>query len=291
MAQSNRSPMTDAERPGGPYLDVRDLAFAYAGGPPVLRGLAIGLERGRFVALLGPNGSGKTTLLRIVLRLLEPTAGEVRLAGRPIRDYPAAALARRAAYVPQGSASVLAFTVLETVLMGRSPHTGALGFEQAGDWHAAREALRLTDTERFAERNLDDLSGGERQRVLIARALAQEPDLILLDEPTSFLDIKHQHAIHRLLRRLVVERGLTVLCVSHDLNLAAVYADQVVLISEGRAAAAGTPGEVLTADRLQAVYETPVRVRLDEATGRPYVLPTPEESPPAGRSAGGKGAG
>ena len=274
MAQSSRSPMTETiPRADGPYLDVRDLTFAYAGGPPVLRGLSVGVGRGRFVALLGPNGSGKTTLLRIVLRLLAPSAGEVRLAGVPLQRYPAGALARRLAYVPQGTTSVLAFTVLETVLMGRSPHTGALGFESAADWHAAREALRLTDTERFAERNLEDLSGGERQRVLIARALAQEPELVLLDEPTSFLDIKHQHAIHRLLRRLVGERGLTVLCVSHDLNLAGAYADDVVLISEGRVAAAGSPVQVLSADRLEAVYETPVRVRLDEATGRPYVLP------------------
>ena len=278
MAQSSRSPITETvPRADGPYLDVRDLAFAYGAGPPVLSGLSLGVERGRFVALLGPNGSGKTTLLRILLRLLRPSAGEVRLAGRPLGDYPAGALARRVAYVPQATSSVLAFTVLETVLMGRSPHTGALGFEGAGDWHAAREALRLTDTERFAERNLEDLSGGERQRVVIARALAQEPDLILLDEPTAFLDIKHQHAIHRLLGRLRDEQGMTVLCVSHDLNLASAYADDVVLIAGGQVAAAGTPAEVLRTDVLETVYETRVRVEFDEASGRPYVLPRPED--------------
>jgi iron complex transport system ATP-binding protein len=261
----------------GPYVEVRNLCFAYAGGAPVLSGLSLGVERGRFVALLGPNGSGKTTLLRILLGILEPASGEVRIAGIRLADYPAGALARRVAYVPQGTSSVLAFTVLETVLMGRSPHTGALGFEGAGDWHAAREALRLTDTERFAERNLEDLSGGERQRVVIARALAQEPDLILLDEPTAFLDIKHQQAIHRLLRRLRDEQGMTVLCVSHDLNLASAYADGVVLIAGGQVVAAGTPAEVLRTDVLETVYETRVRVEFDEASGRPYVLPRPED--------------
>ena len=261
----------------GPYVDVRGVSFAYADGAPVLSGLSLGVQRGRFVGLLGPNGSGKTTLLRILLGLLEPASGEVRIAGLRLADYPAGALARRVAYVPQGTSSVLAFTVLETVLMGRSPHTGALGFEGAGDWHAAREALRLTDTERFAERNLEDLSGGERQRVVIARALAQEPDLILLDEPTAFLDIKHQQAIHRLLRRLRDEQGMTVLCVSHDLNLASAYADDVVLIAGGQVAAAGTPVEVLRTDILEMVYETRVRVEFDEVTGRPYVLPIPEE--------------
>jgi len=261
----------------GSYVEVRDLDFAYAAGAPVLRGLSLEVARGRFVGLLGPNGSGKTTLLRILLGLLAPASGEVRIAGLRPADYPPGALARRVAYVPQATSSVLAFTVLETVLMGRSPHTGALGFEGAADWHAARQALRLTDTERFAERHLEDLSGGERQRVVIARALAQQPDLILLDEPTAFLDIKHQQAIHRLLGRLRDEQGMTVLCVSHDLNLASAYADDVVLISDGRVVAAGMPAEVLRTDVLETVYETRVRVEFDEASGRPYVLPRPEE--------------
>jgi iron complex transport system ATP-binding protein len=260
---------------GAAYLEVRDLWFAYRPGRPVLDRLTLGVGRGRLVGVLGPNGSGKTTLLRILLRLLEPGRGEVLLAGRALRDYPRGSLARRMAYVPQETASALAFTVLETVLMGRSPHTGALGFETAADWHAAREALRLTQAEDFAERGLDELSGGERQRVIIARALAQEPDLLLLDEPTAFLDIRHQHAIYALLGRLVRDRGLTVLCVSHDLSLAGAYADDLALVKAGRVVAAGPPAEVLRADILQDVYETPLEVRVDEATGRPYILPRP----------------
>jgi iron complex transport system ATP-binding protein len=151
----------------------------------------------------------------------------------------------------------------------------ALGFESARDWYAAREALRLTDADAFAERGLEELSGGERQRVIIARALAQEPDVMLLDEPTSFLDIRHQHAIYGLLRRLVKEREITVVCVSHDVNLAAAYADRLVLLSHGRVAAAGSPDEVIRPEVLSPVYETPVEVRRDEATGRPYLLPRP----------------
>jgi len=261
-----------------PYLEVRDLSFAYRPGRPVLDGLSLGIRRGRLLGLLGPNGSGKTTLLRILMRMLVPERGEVRLGGRPIGEYPRKSLARRMAYVPQETAAALAFTALETVLMGRSPHTGALGFETAADWRAAREALRLTDTEAFADRTLDELSGGERQRVIIARALAQEPDLVFLDEPTSFLDIKHQHAIYGLLARLVAEKGLTVLCVSHDLNLAGAYSDDLVLLQGGRLAAAGTPTEVLRAEILRKVYDTPVDVRVDEVTGRPYVLPRPRAS-------------
>jgi len=275
MATDGRNTVTLAPAAAGPYLSVRDLAFAYGGGGPVLRGLTLGVERGRLASLLGPNGSGKTTLLRILVGLLAPAAGEVRLAGVRLSDLPRGALARRVAYVPQETPAAAGFTVLETVLLGRSPHTGALGFETAADWYAAREALRLTQAEAFAERGLDELSGGERQRVIIARALAQEPELVLLDEPTSFLDIKHQHAIYSLLRRLVRERNLTVVLISHDLNLAAAYADDLVLVSQGRVAAAGSPAEVIRPEVLAPVYETPVEVRTDEATGRPYLLPRP----------------
>ncbi|HUU11965.1 MAG TPA: ABC transporter ATP-binding protein [Phycisphaerae bacterium] len=276
MAAKDRNPLTPDDAPAaGPYLAVEGVEFAYAPGTPVLRGFSMGLARGRLACLLGPNGSGKTTLLRILVGLLDPQAGQVRLAGTPLADYPRAALARRVAYVPQETLAAVGFTALETVLMGRSPHTGALGFESPADWRAAREALRRTDTERFAGRNLDELSGGERQRVIIARALAQEPDLILLDEPTSFLDIKHQHDIYGLLAGLVRDEGKTVVAVSHDLSLAAAYADDLVLVDEGRVAASGPPEAVIRPEVLSPVYDTPVEVRTDETTGRPYVLPRP----------------
>ena len=275
MAAEERNPVAQSATTDGAYLEAEGIEFAYTPGSPVLRGLTLALARGRLACVLGPNGSGKTTLLRMLVGLLVPSQGRVRLAGTPLDAYPRGALARRVAYVPQETLAAVGFTALETVLMGRSPHTGALGFESSRDWHAAREALRRTDTERFAERSLEDLSGGERQRVIIARALAQEPDVILLDEPTSFLDIRHQHGIYGLLRRLVADEGKTVVAVSHDLSLAAAYADRLVLVSEGRVAAAGTPQEVIRPEVLSPVYETPVEVRTDEATGRPYVLPRP----------------
>ncbi|MFO8014377.1 MAG: ABC transporter ATP-binding protein [Phycisphaerae bacterium] len=256
-------------------LDADGLRFAYTPGDPVLSGLSMTARAGRLTAVLGPNGSGKTTLLKVLVGLLAPSAGQVRLAGRPLASWPRADLARRLAYVPQETLAAVGFTVRETVLMGRSPHVGALGFESDADWRAAREALRLTETERFAERDLADLSGGERQRVIVARALAQEPDCVLLDEPTSFLDIRHQHGIYGLLRHLVGEEGKTVVTVSHDLSLAAAYADDVVLLARGEVAAAGTPGEVIRPEVLEPVYETPVQVRTDETTGRPFVLPRP----------------
>ena len=277
MATGIRNPVTtDSPLAAGPYLAVRSVGFAYRRDAPVLRDLSFDVQRGRLANILGPNGSGKSTLLRILVGLLAPGSGEVRLGGALLADYPRAALARRVGYVPQETAQATGFTVLETVLLGRSPHTGALGFEVPGDWYAARQALHLTDTEPFAERSLDELSGGERQRGIIARALAQEPELILLDEPTAFLDIKHQHAIYGLLRRLVREGGKTVLCVSHDVNLAAAYADDLVLMDHGHVAAAGKPEEVLRAEILSPVYEMPIEVRKDKATGRPYVMPRPQ---------------
>ncbi len=288
MAESSRTPVDpvppDAE--AAPHVEVRDLAFAYARGQAVLDGLSLGVARGRLVALVGPNGSGKTTLLRLVLGLLRPARGEVRLDGRPLGRIARPDLARRVAYVPQETRSALAFTALETVLLGRSPHTGLLGFESPEDWRLAREALALVDAEPFADRPLEDLSGGERQRVIVARAIAQGPELVLLDEPTSFLDIRHQHAIYGLMRRLVDERGLTVVCVGHDLNLVGAYADALALLAGGRLAALGPPAAVLRPEVLEPVYETPVEVRTDDATGRPFVLPRPPRRPP-GRRAGG----
>ena len=261
--------------PGAATVEADGLRFAYVRGEAVLDGLSMRADAGRLTCVLGPNGSGKTTLLRVLVGLARPAAGEVRLAGRPLGAYRRADLARCVAYVPQETLAAAGFTVAETVLMGRSPHIGALGLESERDWQVAGEALRQTDTERFAERGLDDLSGGERQRVLLARALAQEPDVVLLDEPTAFLDIKHQHAIYGLLRRLAAEEGKTVVAVSHDVGLASAYGDHLVLLSRGRVAAAGTPGEVVRPAILGRVYETPVEVRTDEATGRPYVLPRP----------------
>ncbi len=237
----------------GPYVEVRDLCFAYAGGAPVLRGLSLALARGRFVGLLGPNGSGKTTLLRILLGLLEPASGEVRIAGLRLADYPAGALARRVAYVPQATSSVLAFTVLETVLMGRSPHTGALGFEGAADWHAARQALRLTDTERFAERNLEDLSGGERQMLAVGRALMARPRLLMLDEPSlglAPLVVREIFHIIAELRRMEV----AVLLVEQNAKAALRIADYGYVLETGTIVLEGPAQDLANNPRVMESY-------------------------------------
>ena len=269
------NPSAEPPRANAPYIEAEGLCFAYTAGEPVLAGLSMTACAGRLTCVLGPNGSGKTTLLRVLARLLVPSGGSVRLAGRPLEAYRRADLARRVAYVPQETLAGAGFTVMETVLMGRSPHTGALGFESEADWQAAESALSLTETARFAGRDLADLSGGERQRVIVARALAQDPALVLLDEPTAFLDIRHQHSIYGLLTHLVREQGRTVIAVSHDLNLAGAYADDLVLLARGAVAAAGPPEAVIRPEVLEPVYETPVEVRRDETTGRPLVLPRP----------------
>jgi iron complex transport system ATP-binding protein len=258
-----------------PMLDVRGLGFSYGAGRFALEEVSFLAGHGEFVGLLGPNGSGKSTLVKLIMRLLAPSAGEILLEGRPVaalrlRDY-----ARRVAYLPQESRAAFAFTALETVLMGRSPHLGAMGFESDDDYAKARAALERVDAARFADALLDELSGGERQRVVLARALAQEAALLVLDEPASFLDLKHQYELYRLLRDLSRQEGRTCLCVGHDLNVAAAYCDRLILLSRGRIAAIGRPAEVLTADLVRQVYDIDAEVTL-RRDGRPVVLPKVE---------------
>ena len=253
-------------------LELRDVAFAYADGRFRLDGASFGLDGGELVGLLGPNGSGKSTLVKLIVRLLVPAAGEIRLAGRPAGDFRRAEYVRRVAYLPQEMRPAFAFTALETVMMGRSPYMGAMGFESETDYRKARAALERVDASAFAGVLLGELSGGERQRVHLARALAQEADLLVLDEPASFLDIKHQYELYELLRRLAREEGRACLCVSHDVNVAAAYCDRLVLLRAGRVAAVGEPAEVITAEALRQVYG--VEADLVVRPGRPpAVLP------------------
>jgi iron complex transport system ATP-binding protein len=229
--------------------------------------------------LIGPNGSGKTTLLKLLSGILRPDRGEVLLAGRPVRLLRPRERARFLALVPQESRLLFNFTLLEVVLMGRSPHLPRLALERPEDFACARRALAEMDLAGLESRRLRDLSSGERQRAMIARALAQEPRVILLDEPTAFLDLRHRLEIHETLKRLNRERGLTVVTVSHDLNLAARYAARLVVLRGGRIAADGDPASVLTPALLRAVYETEAVVAPDPATGTPCVFPRA----PAGR--------
>ena len=241
-----------------PLASIRGVQFAYrrSGREPleVLRGVDLELQAGELVALLGANGSGKTTLLRLLSGALRPDTGVVEVAGRPVGEWPRLALARRVAVLPQQLELPDGFRVAELVAMGRAPHARRLFGSTAEDELGVERALQDADALDLADRYPHELSGGERQRVLVAMALAQEPQLLLLDEPTVHLDLAHQVALLQRLRHLYAQRELTVLAVLHDLNLAAAFAPRVVLLDEGRVAADGSPDDVLTPEAIARVF-------------------------------------
>jgi len=255
------------------------VTFAYADAA-VVDGIDLDVRAGERLAILGPNGAGKSTVLRLLAGTLTPDAGKVLLDGADLAALRGAERARRLAFVPQETRVAFDFTVLEIVLMGRSPRLGLLGIEGPRDLEIARRALAFTDAEALAERPLSHLSSGERQRVLLARALAQEPDTILLDEPTAFLDLGHQVRVHRLLADLNRDHGTTVVFVSHDLNLAARYADRIVLLAAGRVLTDGPPSRVLTPDAVRAAYGVEVRIVTDPSLASPTVVVVGPAGPP-----------
>jgi iron complex transport system ATP-binding protein len=239
----------------------------------IFSGLTLSLEEGEILGLIGPNSSGKTTLLKLMDGLLQPRRGRVLLEERDLSRIPRSEVARSIAVVPQAMEVPFSFTVAEIVLMGRAPYLGRMGWEKEKDLEIAREAMVLTDVAGLENRTFWELSQGEKQRVLIARALAQEARVILLDEPTSHLDINHQVEINELIQRLNLEKRLTVLHVSHDLNLAAEYCHRMVLLYRGSAFKVGTPSEVLTEENIRRVYETRVLVEVNPLSGAPRVTP------------------
>jgi len=256
----------------GTALAIEKLDFAY-GRAPVLAGLDLSVAAGTITGILGPNGSGKTTLVRLASAALRPAAGRISVFGSDLSDLPSRERARRVAVVPQETHPVFEFTVEEIVRMGRAPHLGLLGLEAPRDRAIAHEAMERCEVTHVAARSFRALSGGERQRVMLARALAQEARLLLLDEPTAFLDLKHRLAVYTLLGRLHRENGLTVVVVSHDINLAARYCDRLVLLRCGAIAADGTPAQVLRPDPIRSVYEVEVEIGTDPSSGRPFVIP------------------
>jgi iron complex transport system ATP-binding protein len=256
-------------------LAAEGIEFGYAG-RPLFRGFSFRLETAEFAGLVGPNGSGKTTLLRLLSGTFAPVAGAVRLLGDPIARLAPRERARRLAVVPQESRILFDYTVLEVALMGRFSRLGPLGMESRADVETAERALSEVELGGAAARRLNELSSGERQRVFIARALAQEPAVLLLDEPTSFLDIRHRLQIYEILARLNRERGLAILTVSHDLNLAARYCGRLALIRAGELVATGPPSQVIRPDRIREVFETDVEVASDPRTAAPFIIPYPE---------------
>ncbi len=243
-----------------PLVSANRIDFAYSE-PLVLCGVDLALAPGDLVALIGPNGSGKTTLLKVLDGILPARAGRVLFDGVNLATQSRRDIARRVALVPQELSIPFAFTVREMVGLGRTPHLRPLFGESARDRDAVERALALTGTRALAERVLGELSGGERQRVLIAMALAQEPQLLLLDEPTTHLDINHQVEVLELIRKLNRERGLTVLATMHDLNLASLYFDRLILLNAGRIVTEGTPREVLSKERVEKVFGAAVLVQ------------------------------
>jgi iron complex transport system ATP-binding protein len=223
------------------------------------------------IAVIGPNGSGKSTLLKLLAGIVAPEEGRVSIEGVPIKTLARKALSRRMALVSQEGSGQFPFTVADVVLMGRAPYLSGFQMERQGDHERARRAMETTDIADLADRPIGMLSGGERQRAFIARALCQDTPILLLDEPTAFLDIAHQVSLLSLIRRLHTSHHKTIVSVTHDINLAASFFDRIVILSDGRVSADGRPEEVITEDTIERVYGTTVLVDTNPVTSRPRV--------------------
>ncbi|MBU1869291.1 MAG: ABC transporter ATP-binding protein [Candidatus Omnitrophica bacterium] len=252
-------------------LKIKNLSGGY-GQDLVIKDISFNVKKGDFLGIIGPNGSGKSTLLRLMTRVLLPKSGRAIYEGRDISLIPLKEFSKKVSFVSQETVINFSFLVSEIVLMGRIPHLARLQFEGKRDFEIAQNALELTDTAHLKEKEINALSAGERQRVIIAKALAQEPILLFLDEPTSHLDIGHQIQMLNLLKKLNHEKNLTIVMVLHDLNLASEYCNRILLLNEGRIYKEGAPREVLTYQNIEAVYKTVVVVNDNPISSKPYVI-------------------
>lgn len=266
---------------GAALLEARHISCGYHG-HPVLRDVSFSVPEGAFFGIIGPNGSGKTTLLRCLTRAIPAVRGRVTFDGRDGASFPRKEFSRTVAFVPQDTLIQFPFTVREIVTMGRIPHMTRLQRFGSRDAGVCEEMMRLTDTLAFADKLVNELSAGERQRVLLARALTQQPRILMLDEPTSHLDIGHQIHVLDLLASLNRRQGLTVVIIMHDLNLAGEYCSQLMMLHGQGIFALGTPQEVLTYQNLERVYRTVVVVEQNPISKKPFVLLVPRrgDTPP-----------
>jgi iron complex transport system ATP-binding protein len=240
-----------------PFFEARRLSYTYPGGSEAVRDISLQVGPASMTAVIGANGSGKSTFLRMMVGLLRPATGEILLDGIPLGDWLPRLRAREIAFMPQVTSTAFPFRVLDVVLSGRTPHVARFRLESHGDREKAMQALESTGAAHLAERSVTALSGGERQMVILARALAQEPRLLLLDEPSASLDLKHRAALMRTLARLREERGLSVVMITHDLQLTGSLFDEIVALRCGEVAAQGRPDEVLRSELLADIYGEP----------------------------------
>ncbi len=257
-------------------LQLKNVTFAYDK-HTVLSDINFVAIWGEILGLIGPNGSGKSTLIKLMSDVLKPKFGEITIESKNISAFKKDELARLIAVVPQNPNLPPAFTSFEVVLLGRTPHLGLLRYEGERDLAIVWRAMEMTQTQHLAERRVGELSGGEKQRLILARALAQEPKIFLLDEPTAHLDINHQIEAMEMVRGLCSKQSLVTILAMHDLNLAAQYSDRVVLLSEGRIWAEGSPREVITRENIREVYKTEVDVYPHPINGIPCVLITSKD--------------
>jgi len=248
-------------------IEISGLYFGYEGSP-LFKDISLSIGKGEFFGIIGPNGAGKTTLLRLIAGLLYPEKGEIFILGRDINNMRRREIARVIGFVPQESFFAFDFSVLEVVLMGRNPYLRPLERPKSSDYEKAYEALRFTQTLYLKDRNINQISSGERQRVVLARALAQEPEILLLDEVTSHLDITHQVVVLSILKRLK-EKGVTILFLSHDINLASLCCDRILLLDRGEVVACDIPEKIISLDLIKRVYKV-----------EPYITSHPDTSTP-----------